>query len=261
MKDMRLKDFPTFIRTVDVNDTMLNFAVQETSRASQAFTIILNTFEDLEQSAITTLEKILPPIYSIGPLTLLSRNKISNESPITNITTSLWKKEDFCLELLDGHQDPCSLVYVNFGSITVMDNEQLLKFAWGLANCGYHFLWVIRPDLIKGESSVLPPEFIEETKEMIDDQLQVCMREWGVGLEIDNNVKGKEVEELIREMMAGEQKGKEIRKKAMEWKESAVKATSTDGASLVNFEKMINEILLGNKEDQQKKNGVKCVNI
>ncbi|PKU59187.1 UDP-glycosyltransferase 85A3 [Dendrobium catenatum] len=66
-------------------------------------------------------------------------------------------------------------------------------------------------------------------------------------MEIDNNVERKDVEELIREMMTGEKKGNEIRKKAMEWKESAIKATGPDGASLVNLEKMINEVLLGNK--------------
>ncbi|PKU70888.1 7-deoxyloganetin glucosyltransferase-like [Dendrobium catenatum] len=305
MKDMRLKDFPTFIRTVDANDIMLNFLVQETWRSSQASAIILNTFVDLEQLAITTLEKLLPPIYSIGPLTLLSGNKIFNESPTTTITSSLWKKDDFCLNWLDGHHDPRSIVYVNFGSITMITNEQLLEFAWGLANSRYHFLWVIRPDIVKGESSVLPPEFIEETKErglMVSwcAQEEVLMHptvgvflthsgwnstiesisfgvpmlcwpffaeqqtnckyacmEWGVGLEIDNNVKRKEVEELIREMMAGEKKGKEIQKKAMEWKESAVKATGPDGASLVNFERMINEVLLRNKENQPKNNGVK----
>ncbi|KAL0909085.1 hypothetical protein M5K25_023611 [Dendrobium thyrsiflorum] len=295
MKGMRLKDFPTFLRTVDANDIMLNFALQQTSRASQASAIILNTFEDLEQLAITTLEKILPPIYSIGPLTLLSHNKISNESPIATITTSLWKKDDLCLDWLDRHHDPRSIVYVNFGSITVMTNEQLLEFAWGLANSGYHFLWVIRPDLVKGESSVLPPEFIEETKErglMVSwcAQEEVLMHptigvflthsgwnstiesisfgvpmicwpffaeqqtncrytcvEWGLGMEIGNNVNKKDVEELIREMMTGEQKGKEMRKKAIEWKESAIKATSPHGASLVNFERMISEVLLGNK--------------
>jgi hypothetical protein len=36
-------------------------------------------------------------------------------------------------------------------------NSQLLEFTWGLANSGYPF--DIRPDLVKGDSAVLPPEF------------------------------------------------------------------------------------------------------
>jgi UDP:flavonoid glycosyltransferase YjiC (YdhE family) len=51
-------------------------------------------------------------------------------------------------------------VYVNYGSIAVMTNEQLLEFAWGLAHSGYPFLWNVRPDLVKGDAAVLPPEFL-----------------------------------------------------------------------------------------------------
>ncbi|KAK9930491.1 hypothetical protein M0R45_027528 [Rubus argutus] len=59
---------------------------------------------------------------------------------------------------------PNSVVYVNFGSITVMTNEQLVEFAWGLANRNMTFLWVIRPDLVAGKSAIVPPEFVEVTK-------------------------------------------------------------------------------------------------
>ncbi|RWR87941.1 7-deoxyloganetin glucosyltransferase-like protein [Cinnamomum micranthum f. kanehirae] len=43
---------------------------------------------------------------------------------------------------------------------------------------------------------------------------------WGVGMEINNNAKREETEALIKEIMGGE-KGKELRKKALNWKESA----------------------------------------
>ena len=46
-----------------------------------------------------------------------------------------------------------------------MTNEQLVEFAWGLANSKQDFLWIIRPDLVKGVSAVLPEEFLEETRE------------------------------------------------------------------------------------------------
>ncbi|TXG52769.1 hypothetical protein EZV62_021938 [Acer yangbiense] len=58
-----------------------------------------------------------------------------------------------------------SVVHVNFGSITVMTEQQLVEFAWGLSNSKVNFLWVIRPDLVIGESAILPPEFVAETKE------------------------------------------------------------------------------------------------
>ncbi|KAI7729649.1 hypothetical protein M8C21_025212, partial [Ambrosia artemisiifolia] len=46
-----------------------------------------------------------------------------------------------------------------------MTSEQLIEFAWGLAKSGHPFLWIVRPDLIIGESVVLPPDFLTETRE------------------------------------------------------------------------------------------------
>ena len=39
-----------------------------------------------------------------------------------------------------------------------------MEFAWGLANCGYDFLWIVRNDLVKGDAAVLPLEFLKATK-------------------------------------------------------------------------------------------------
>ncbi|KAH6757437.1 UDP-glucosyl transferase 85A2 [Perilla frutescens var. hirtella] len=58
-----------------------------------------------------------------------------------------------------------SVVYVNFGSITVMTPHQLTEFAWGLANTNRAFLWIIRPDLVSADRKVLPPNFVEVTRE------------------------------------------------------------------------------------------------
>lgn len=62
-------------------------------------------------------------------------------------------------------REPEWAVYENFGSITVMTKDQLTEFAWGLANSNHHFLQVIGPDLVKGDTAVLPPKFMTETKE------------------------------------------------------------------------------------------------
>jgi len=105
---------------------------------------------------------MFPPIYSIGPLHLL-QNQIPDDD-LKSIGSNLWKEDVGCLEWLD-RKEPNSVVYVNFGSITVMTSEELIEFAWGLAKSNQTFLWIIRPDLVKGDSAVLPPEFFAETKE------------------------------------------------------------------------------------------------
>lgn len=163
IKEIRLKDFPSFIRTTDPNDVMIDFVLWECERALKASAIILNTFDALEQDVLQAFSSInnLPPVYSIGPLNFLFKEVTDNE--LNSIGSNLWKEERECLKWLEG-KEPNTVVYVNFGSIAVMTNDQLIEFAWGLANSKKTFLWVIRPDLITGENAVLPLEFLEETK-------------------------------------------------------------------------------------------------
>ncbi|KAF2294119.1 hypothetical protein GH714_007670 [Hevea brasiliensis] len=126
------------------------------------------------------------------------------------------------------------------------------EFAWGLANSKQNFLWIMRPDLVQGESAILPKEFLDESKErgMMASWCQqeqilkhpsiggflshmgwnstieslssgvpmVCWpfigetptncrfacNDWGIGMEIDYNVKRDEVEKVLKELMEGE---------------------------------------------------------
>ncbi|OIW21362.1 hypothetical protein TanjilG_01631 [Lupinus angustifolius] len=162
IKEIRLKDIPTFFRTTNPDDLMLDFVLGECKRSQRASAIILNTFDALEHDILDAFNSsILPPVYSIGPLNLLL-NDVTNKN-LEAIGSNLWKEDQECLEWLNT-KEPNTVVYVNFGSITVMTSEQLVEFAWGLANSNKSFLWVIRPDLVAGENAVLPPEFVTQTK-------------------------------------------------------------------------------------------------
>ncbi|KAJ0085673.1 hypothetical protein Patl1_08550 [Pistacia atlantica] len=289
MKDIRLRDIPTFIRTTDLHTIMIDFVLSETERAKRASAIILNTFHDLEKDVLDAFASILPPVYSIGPLHLLINQIPDNDTK--QIGSNLWKEETECIEWLDS-KEPNSVVYVNFGSIAVMTAHQLIEFAWGLANSKQTFLWVIRPDLVAGDTAILPPEFLTEIKErsilanwcpqeqvlshpsvggflthsgwnstlesigggvpmvcwpFFAEQQTNCRyscKEWGIGMEIDNDVKRDEVEILVRELMEGE-KGKEMKTKAIEWKKMAKHAiTAPSGSSYRNLEEVINKVLL-----------------
>ena len=161
MKNIRLKDLPNFIRTTDENDIVLKFVLHETERTSRASAIILNTFDSFEQDALDALSSMLPCIYTIGPLLLLA-DQIEDDN-LKSINSNLWKEELGCVEWLNS-KEPNSVVYVNFGSITVITPQQLIEFAWGLANSEKPFLWVIRPDLVVGDIAIVPPEFVTRTK-------------------------------------------------------------------------------------------------
>ncbi|KAF7848368.1 hypothetical protein BT93_L2054 [Corymbia citriodora subsp. variegata] len=293
MRNIRLKDLPTFIRTTDLDDQMLNFCLVEYARAKRASALVFNTFERLEHEVLDALKAMLPPIYTLGPIHLLVEQLSNNDT--RPIRCNLWTEELGCIEWLDSKQ-PGSVVYVNFGSVTVMSPEQLVEFAWGLANSGQTFLWVIRPDLVVGDKAILPPEFSATTRErsllaswcpqervlshpavggflthsgwnstiesiaagvpvvcwpFFADQQTNCKyscEEWGIGMEIDGDVKREDVERQVRELMEGES-GKEMKRKVMEWKEMAREATRPFGSSFLNLHEVINKVLLSPRRD------------
>ncbi|EEF32261.1 UDP-glucuronosyltransferase, putative [Ricinus communis] len=288
MGGIRLRDLPSFVRTTNSEDVLFNLTMESAEIAVKASAVIVHTFDALERDVLTGLSSIFPRVYSIGPLQL-HLNTIQDEN-LDSVGYNLWKEEVECLSWLDSFE-PNSVVYVNFGSITVMTQEQLVEFGMDLSNSKHPFLWIIRRDLVIGDSAILPPEFFEETKErsliaqwcpkeevlnhpsiggflthsgwgstieslsagvpmlcwpFFADQPTNCRyscNEWGVGMEIDNNVKRDEVEKLVKELMEGE-KGKEMRNNATKWRKLAEEATAPNGSSSKNLEKLMTEVLL-----------------
>uniref|UniRef100_A0A0D9W3G4 Glycosyltransferase n=1 Tax=Leersia perrieri TaxID=77586 RepID=A0A0D9W3G4_9ORYZ len=293
---VRLRDFPSFIRTTDRDDVMLNFIMREAERLSRLpDAVIFNTFDDLERVALDATRAAAHPrpVYAVGPLHLHVRHAVPTGSPLHGIGSNLWK-EDGLVNWLDGRK-PCSVVYVSYGSITVMTREQLVEFAWGLADSGYDFVWVVRPDLVKGDdTAVLPPGFYaavegrgilptwcNQEKVLEHDAVGVFLThsgwnstleslsagvpmlswpffaeqqtncrykctEWGVGMEIGSEARRGDVAAMIRQAMEGE-KGREMRRRAAEWKEKAVQVTLLGGQAKANLEKVIHEVLLSCK--------------
>ncbi|ERN11991.1 hypothetical protein AMTR_s00165p00026750 [Amborella trichopoda] len=51
----------------------------------------------------------------------------------------------------------------SFGSAATIDSKQLIEIAWGLANSGCPFLWVVRPGLVSGvDEAELPSGFMDQ---------------------------------------------------------------------------------------------------
>ncbi|MBA0860965.1 hypothetical protein Goshw_023008 [Gossypium schwendimanii] len=162
MSNMRLKDIPSFIRTIDPNDIMFDFMGTEAQNCLKSSAIIFNTFDELEHEVLEAIVAKFPRIYTLGPLNLLGRHV--PERLFSSLRSSLWKEDTNCIEWLN-QREPKSVVYVNYGSVTVMSDYHLKEFAWGLANSKNPFLWIVRPDVVMGESAVLPEEFFEEVKD------------------------------------------------------------------------------------------------
>ncbi|XP_059449607.1 7-deoxyloganetin glucosyltransferase-like [Corylus avellana] len=287
MRDIRLRNLPNSFITTNPNDPVFKLTVEAVERAPKASGIIVHTFDALEHEVLDALSPMFPCVYAIGPQQLLLNH--SPKDPLKSTGYSLWKEETECLNWLNS-KAPNSVIYVNFGSISVMTPQQLVEFGWGLANSKFMFLWIIRPDLVVDDSAILPPEFVEETEgrglivswcpqeEVLNhssiggflthcgwnsiiesvcagvpmiccpffgDQQTNCKcacNEWGIGIEIDNGAKRWKVEKIVRELMEGN-KGKKMKKKAMEWKKLAEEATSPHESSYINLDKLVNDVL------------------
>lgn len=91
---------------------------------------LCNTTYELEPAAFSISPKLLP----IGPLMATDQN-----------TSSFWQKDTTCLDWLN-QQPPQSVIYVSFGSLAVMEQNQFKELALGLDLLDKPFLWVIRPN-------------------------------------------------------------------------------------------------------------------
>ncbi|KAL0393719.1 UNVERIFIED_CONTAM: 7-deoxyloganetin glucosyltransferase [Sesamum latifolium] len=289
LENFRFKHLASFNQTTCPNDYMLPFVKGEIEAISKASAVILYTFDALERDLLDTLSPLFPPIYAIG---LFNRfvNQISAKTTVSCMDFSLWRADDECMEWLSSKEQN-SVIYVNFGSIAVLTPSQIQELALGLAESKKNFLWILRPDLIKGNSGIMPPGFTAETKDrglilswcqqekvlnhpsiggflthcgelgregitagvpflclpQATDQPANCRSicsEWGIGLEISKNFKKEEVGAVVRELLDGEN-GREMKKRAMDWKKQAAEATaSPHGSSFVSLERLVKQVLL-----------------
>ncbi|WCJ31914.1 UDP-Glycosyltransferase superfamily protein [Euphorbia peplus] len=159
--NIRIKDIPPFIGTTN-DEVMYDFMGSEAENCLNSSAIIFNTFDAFEEKVLEAISKFPRNIYTIGPLNLLEKHVSASQS--ISFESSLWKEDSECLRWLDKRESK-SVVYVNYGSIAMMTSEHLKEFAKGLANSKCPFLWIIRKDIIKGDSTMLPEGFLEDIRE------------------------------------------------------------------------------------------------
>lgn len=133
--------------------------------------VILNSTESLEKLAISELQKHYQvPFFSIGPFHVMT--------PSLN-PTSILKEDVSCIQWLD-KQAPNSVIYVSLGSLAKIDKEVLIETAWGLVQSEQPYLWVVRPNSVRGSEWI---EFLpDELTRMI--HIRGCIIKWGPQREI-----------------------------------------------------------------------------
>ncbi|XP_065869908.1 7-deoxyloganetic acid glucosyltransferase-like [Euphorbia lathyris] len=152
---LRCRDLPKKIVQVDdINNPNL---LMNRNEMREAESLILNTFEELEGPILSQIRTRYPKVYAIGPIHELLKTKLEsmNKKESYSSSNSLQQVDRSCIDWLD-KQPLHSVVYVSFGSVTLMTRDQFMELWYGLANSKQRFLWVIRSDsLVDEDGNVL----------------------------------------------------------------------------------------------------------
>nr|XP_043634320.1 UDP-glycosyltransferase 83A1-like [Erigeron canadensis] len=132
------------IGDLDTTKIIFDVTVQIVKAASLSEWILCNSSDHLESAAFSHFPQLTP----IGPL--LASNRLAEQAG------HFWQEDSTCLTWLD-HQEPCSVIYIAFGSYTIFDQTQFEELALGLELTNKPFLWVVRQGITK-ETTVTYPE-------------------------------------------------------------------------------------------------------
>ncbi|CAN6180432.1 unnamed protein product [Urochloa humidicola] len=138
---LRVKDL-YYSRSGD-NEIMGKLVAGVTQAVKNSSGLLINTCDAVEATELDRIREELdiPMVLAIGPLHKISSSK--------SVGSSLLDQDYSCIEWLDT-QPSESVLYVSFGSLASVGSKDFLEVAWGLANSGVPFLWVVRPDILQG---------------------------------------------------------------------------------------------------------------
>ena len=155
------RDLPSFLVNSNAYTFFLPMLHEQLEALNQETNpkVLVNSFDALETEALKAVDKL--HLIGIGPL--VSSAYLNSKDPSdTSFGGDLFQGSDDYMEWLNS-KPKSSVVYVSFGSISVLSKTQKEEIARGLLDCGQPFLWVIRA-----------PENGEEVKE--EDKLS-CREE------------------------------------------------------------------------------------
>lgn len=128
--------------------------------------ILVNTFEALELDALRSfgVERLnLIPIGPLLPLAFLDERDPTDKSPGGDLFRCL-KEGDYIKWL--SSQEMSSVIYVSFGSISVLSKSQMEELGRALVQTHRPFLWVIREDNEQNEQKENKEKISEETNKL-----------------------------------------------------------------------------------------------
>ncbi|KAL8467732.1 hypothetical protein ACS0TY_031104 [Phlomoides rotata] len=153
---MKPEEMPSFIYNHGSYPGTFEMLLNQFRNIGEADWIFINTFGKLEEQVLEYVAKFWQ-VKAIGPtipsIYLDNRLEDDKEYGLSMFDATI----DVCMDWLDQRQ-PRSVIYVSFGSLAKLTEQQTEELARALIISDKHFLWVIR----SSEESKLPPKFLEE---------------------------------------------------------------------------------------------------
>ncbi|KAG4939482.1 hypothetical protein AAZX31_16G142900 [Glycine max] len=279
-------DLPSFLNKYGSYPGYFDVVVNQFVNIDKADWVLANSFYELEQGVVDWLVKIWPlkPIGPCLPSIYLDKRLQDDKDYGVNMYNP---NSEACIKWLD-EKPKGSVVYVSFGSMAGLNEEQTEELAWGLGDSGSYFMWVIR-DCDKGK---LPKEFADTSEKGLIvswcPQLQVLTHEalgcflthcgwnstlealslgvpviamplwtdqitnakllkdvWKIGVKAVADekeiVRRETITHCIKEILETE-KGNEIKKNAIKWKNLAKSYVDEGGNSDKNIAEFVEEL-------------------
>nr|GMD94380.1 UDP-glycosyltransferase 74E2-like [Ipomoea batatas] len=157
MPPMGPNDLPSFSYFKDDSQFVQSIVVNQFVNIEQVDWIFFNSFDKLEEEILGWMRSKWA-VKTIGPLIPSMYLKDSKEE---DHRISLFKPlSQACMDWLSTRH-PNSVVYISFGSLACLTEEQMAEFATALAESNHNFLWVVR----ESEETKLPKDFKSKTSE------------------------------------------------------------------------------------------------
>jgi hypothetical protein len=175
---LKWSEISNSLQSLDPNDPIFQTITECVAAMEDSPYILVNTFQALEEASLSCVEERLKRrVFDIGPLLPQwyfdeGREKNHGDERGGKVVASLLKEDYDCLRWLDKQEDK-SVLFVSFGSITVVSSHQFMELTLGLEMSLAPILWVIRMDLmIDNKPIVFPDGYLERMHD------RLCIVSW-----------------------------------------------------------------------------------
>ncbi|KAF3435484.1 hypothetical protein FNV43_RR22573 [Rhamnella rubrinervis] len=153
---LKSDEIPSYLHPSSPHEVARTTIINYFKNLSKTFWVLADTYQELEHDIIEEISKLCK-VMPVGPLF-----KCMKAAPNSSLRGDMMVAADDFIDWLDS-KPPASVLYISFGTIAYLMQEQVDEIAHGLLSSGVSFLWVMKPpDVASGHNvHVLADGFLE----------------------------------------------------------------------------------------------------